>query len=165
MKTFAVITAALACATVGLAQSSPSGSGRMRIELDKPAQPAAPAPKRDLKKQEDAKKKEEPPPKIDGIEIARGTGFMGIQLVGGTFRLSFYDAKKKPIAPDVTRANLRWKVRYQSLPEQTVLNRDGNALTSAKLVKPPYTFSLSITLIKGEGDAAPTEDFTVDFHT
>jgi hypothetical protein len=164
MKTFAVVTATLAFTTVVLAQSAPPGSTGLRIDLDKPAQPATPAPKKDDKKMGDAKKKEEPPAKIEGIEIARGTGFMGIQLVGGTFKLSFYDAKKKPVAPDVTRASLSWKVRYQSLPERTVLNPDGNALTSAKVVKPPYSFSLAITLIKGDGDAAATENFAVDFH-
>ena len=164
MKTFAVITAAWACAAVGLAQSPRSGSGGMRIELDKPAPEAPPASKKDVKKKDDEKKKEEPPGKIEGIEIARGSGFMGIQLVNNTFKLSFYDAKKKPAAPDVTRANLRWKVRYQSLPEQTVLNLDGKALASAKVVKPPFTFSLTIALVKGEGDAAETETFTVDFH-
>lgn len=164
MKKFAVTVATLAFTAALLAQSSPPSSGGLRIDLDKPAEPAQPAPRKDDRKKDDTKKKEEPPAKIEGIEIPRGDGFMGIQLVGGTFKLSFYDAKKKPVAPDVTRASLRWKVRYQSLPEQTVLNPDGNALTSAKVVKPPYTFSLSITLIKGEGDTAATENFTVDFH-
>ena len=144
---------------------------QVRINLDDP-KPAAPAPgkadpnqpaaKADAKK--DAKKKDEMG-KIEGIEIARGGGFMGIQLVSGTFKLTFYNAKKKPVAPDVDRAALRWKVTYQSLPENTVLNPDGgSSLSSGKIVKPPYTFPLSITLIKGEGDAAATESFNVEFH-
>ena len=137
----------------------------LKIDLDKPAVATKAAPKKDEKKKgEEKKTEEEVVAKIEGIEIARGTGFLGIQLVNGTFKLSFYDAKKKPVAPDVTRASLRWKVKYQPNPETTVLNQDGNALTSAKAVKPPHNFSLSITLIKGEGDAATTESFTVDFH-
>ena len=152
-------------AAIALAQSTSSRSGGVRIDLDKPAdKPATTTTKKEDGKKDEAKKKEEAPEKIEGIEIPRGDGFMGIQLVGGTFKLSFYDAKKKPVTPDVTRANLRWKVRYQSLPEQTVLNLDSNALTSAKVVKPPYSFSLAITLIKDDSDAAATENFTVDFH-
>ena len=164
MKTLAVVTAALVFTATGSAQSSPPSSGALRIDLDQPAAPASAAPKKDDKKKDDGKKKDDSIGKIDGIEIARGTGFMGIQLVGGTFKLSFYDAKKKPVAPDVTRASLRWNVHYQSLPERTVLNPNGNALTSEYVVKPPHTFMLYITLIKGEGDTAATEDFTVDFH-
>jgi hypothetical protein len=145
---------------------------QVRINLDdpKPAAPATgnpdpnqPAGKADAKKKDDKKKDEMG--KIEGIEIARGSGFMGIQLVSGTFKLSFYNAKKKPVAPDVDRAALRWKVNYQSLPENTVLNPDGGtALTSAKIVKPPYSFPLYITLIKGEGSDATTEIFNLDFH-
>lgn len=126
------------------------------------AAPGQPAPKADAKKK-DAKKADEMG-KIPGVEIPRGAGFLGIELVGGTFKLSFYDAKKNPVAPDATRANLRWNPKTQSLPERTVLNVDGNALTSAKVIKPPFSFSLSIALIKGDGDDAPTESFTVDFH-
>ena len=164
MKIFAVLTATLAFATAAVAQSSPPSSGGMRIELDKPVAPKKEAPKKDEKKNADEKKKEEAVAKIEGIEIPRGGGFMGIQLVEGTFKLSFYDAKKKPVAPDVTRANLRWTVKNQSLPERVVINPDGKALTSPKVIKPPYSFSLSIILVKGEGDDAATENFTVDFH-
>jgi hypothetical protein len=147
---------------------------QVRINLDDP-KPAAPAngqadpgksaPNADTKKKDDAKKKKaDEMGKIEGIEIPRGGGFLGIQLVNGTFKLSFYNAKKKPVAPDVDRANLRWTVKTESLPERVVLNPDGNALTSPKIVKPPYTFNLSITLVKGDGDAATTESFNVDFH-
>ena len=164
MKILAVMTAALALVTAALGQSSQPGSGGIRIDLDKPA-PAKPAPKQDDKKKDDGKKKEAPLPKIEGIEIPHGEGFMGLQLVSGTFKLSFYDKKKKPTLPDVVRAALRWKVNYQPTEERTVLNSDGgNALASGKVVKPPYTFKLFITLIKGEGDDAPTESLTVDFH-
>lgn len=124
--------------------------------------PNKPAVKGDAKK--DEKKKDEMG-KIEGIEIKRGDGYMGIELVNGTFKLSFYDAKKKPVTPDVIRANLTWKVRYQPNPEKTVLTSDGKAMTSAKVVKPPFAFSLSITLVKTEAPEAPVENFSVDFHT
>lgn len=160
--------------TVALAQNK-----NVKVNLDDPAQPAAkpgmkpgsppavkatpgqPAAKAGAKKA-DAKNEDEVG-KISGVEIPRGRGFMGIELVNSTFKLSFYDAKKKPVAPDATRASLRWSPKTQSLPERAVLNLDGNALTSPKVIKPPYTFSLAITLIKGEGDDAPTENFSVEF--
>lgn len=165
MKTFAVLAAALAFATAALAQSSPPSSSKLRIDLDQPAAPTKVAPKKEEPKKDDGKKKEADTPKIEGIEIPHGKGFMGIQLVNSTFKLSFYDEKKKPTAPDVTRAALRWDVKYQPTPERTVLNPDGGtALTSGKVVKPPYTFKLNITLIKGEGDDAATEFLAVDFH-
>jgi hypothetical protein len=147
----------------------------VKVNLDDPAQPAAkagakpatpPAAKTDPAKpapKADAKKKADEMGTITGVEIPRGDGFMGIELVSGTFKLSFYNAKKKPIAPDVDRAALKWTVKTQSLPERVVLNVDGNALTSPKVIKPPYTFSLAITLFKGEGDAATTENFSVAF--
>ncbi len=125
--------------------------------------PNKPATKADAKKT-DAKKKEGEKPKIEGIEIQRGDTYMGIQLVNGTFKLSFYDAKKQPVPPDVTRAVLRWKNPNESLPQTDVLNPDGQALASPKVIKPPHTFSLSIILFKGEGEDAKTENFTVDFH-
>ena len=36
--------------------------------------------------------------------------------------------------------------------------------TSEKIVKPPHSFRLFITLIKGDADDAPVENFTVEFH-
>lgn len=148
-------------------------SSGVRFDLDKPAAPA-PKPTDEArkkadeakKKAEDAKKKKDDAMgKIEGIEIPHGKGFMGLQIVGGTFKLSFYDEKKKPTAPDVTRAALRWEVKYQPTPERTVLNSDGGtALVSAKTVRPPYSFNLIITLIKGEGDDAASETITVPFH-
>ena len=39
----------------------------------------------------------EPAPVIEGIVVPRGAlGFMGVQIVNSTFKISFYDAKKKP---------------------------------------------------------------------
>jgi len=117
-------------------------------------------------------KKAEVVPKIEGMEIARGAkGFLGLQLVGGTFKLSFYDMKKKPVAPDVARAMLRWDPKGKVGQERLVLNRDGMALSSPRPVKPPYVFKLFITLIPegaatGDGAdaaAAAGETIVVDF--
>lgn len=126
-----------------------------------PNKPAAPA---DAKKdgKADAKKKADEIGKIDGMEIARGSGFMGLQIVDGTFKLSFYDAKKKPVAPDVVRASFRWNVNYQKQPERVVLGLSGKSLVADKTIRPPYSFRLYISLFKGDSDENP-ENLTVEF--
>lgn len=167
MKTLAVLTVALAFATAAGAQSTPPKSGGTRIDLDQPATSKKEAPKKAVPKKDDGKKKaEDEIGKIEGIEIPRGKGFMGIELVNSTFKLTFYDEKKKPVKPDVARAALRWKVDYQPGPERTVLNPSGpSSLASSKVVKPPHLFKLTIVLLKaeGEGNDEAGEVFTLDF--
>lgn len=112
-------------------------------------------------------KKQEQEGKIEGVVIPRGTGFMGIQVVNSAFKLSFYDEKKKPVAPDVDRAALRWDPRYKVGEERVVLlpSGDGKSLSADKNIRPPYNFKLFITLIKeaAQGQAPVNETFTVDF--
>ena len=79
------------------------------------------------------------PGKIAGIEIARPNGgFLGLQIVNNNFVLSFYDAKKKKIPPDVARAALRWPVKYPpnaQLYTWGVKNRkDRSDITRARFV-------------------------------
>lgn len=98
--------------------------------------------------------------KINGIAVPRSSGgFLGVEIVNATFRISFYDAKKVPIAPDAVRAILRWDPKYKIGKEQVVLNPgdDGKSLSSPKSIRPPYLFKLYITLVK---DAAGTEEST-----
>ena len=113
-------------------------------------------------------KKDEPPPKIEGMEIARGArGFLGLQIEEGKFKLTFYDAKKKPVAPDMTQAALRWDPKGTIGTERTLLTAsgDGKSLTSAKVIRPPYMFRLFMSLQKVEADgvASETENLKVDF--
>ncbi|MBI2514026.1 MAG: hypothetical protein HYV96_18800 [Opitutae bacterium] len=127
------------------------------------ARPAAPG-------KADAKKDAEP--KIDGITIARPNGkFLGLALEGGTFKLSFYDEKKKPARPDVMRAAARWNPNYKQGSERVVLNpsADGKALVGTKPVRPPYAFKLYLTLLApastpgSESGEQATESYVVDF--
>lgn len=112
-------------------------------------------------------KKEEP--KIEGVEVLRGErGFLGVQIVNGTFKLNFYDKAKKPTEPDVARAALRWDPKYKVGEERVVLNPtgDGKSLSSPKVIRPPHQFKLYITLIKeaiGEGQSPVSESFVIDF--
>jgi hypothetical protein len=118
------------------------------------------------KKADGAKK--EAPPTIDGVEVSRGAlGFLGVQIVEGSFKIAFYDAKKKPIKADVTRALLRWNPKYKIGSERVVLNLsgDGKSLTSARDIRPPYLFKLFITLLKdgADGEDAAGETYVIDF--
>lgn len=112
--------------------------------------------------------KKEDVPKIEGIEIPRGEkGFLGIQIAEATFKLSFYDAQKKPVKADVDRAALRWDPKYKVGEERVVLTptADGKALTSQKNIRPPYNFKLFITLIRdaAEGQPPVNETLVIDF--
>ena len=66
---------------------------------------------------------------------------------------------------DFTRVVLRWNVPSQKLPERTQLLPGGGlgAFTSEKIVRPPHSFRLSITLFNGDADTAPSENFSLDF--
>jgi len=103
---------------------------------------------------------------VVGTEIARAKGgFLGLALEDGHFKLSFYNAKKKPIPVDVARAALRWSVHYQPNDERTVLlpSGDGLSLGSPKTVRPPLSFQLHIGLF-AEGSDDAVESYVIDFH-
>ncbi|MFI5335442.1 MAG: hypothetical protein ACHQ5A_01570 [Opitutales bacterium] len=132
---------------------------------------AAPATKSEVKaapgNKDDAKKKEEEG-KISGQTIARSTtGYLGLEIAQGSFKLSFYDAKKKPIAADVTWAIARWLVKYnKSGDERTTLNLsgDGKSLVGVRTIPPPYTFKLYLSLFKDTSpDAQVVENYIIDF--
>jgi hypothetical protein len=115
-------------------------------------------------KKDDKNKKAEEMGKIDGMTLPRGTGFLGVQIVNGVFKITNYNAKKKPAAADFTRIVLRWNAPYQKAPERTQLGPTGlGTFSSEKIVKPPHTFRLSITLFRGDGDDAPAENLSLDF--
>lgn len=108
---------------------------------------------------------------IAGVTIERktGPGFLGLQVVDGNFKLTYYDEEKQPVTADHPRALLRWPARYKSGDDRAMLNRagDGTFLTSAKFVRPPYSFRLFLTLIAGEeGEAetgVETETYAITF--
>ncbi|HUL53802.1 MAG TPA: hypothetical protein VLT83_10385 [Opitutaceae bacterium] len=126
---------------------------------------AVPPPKSGLRTSTDTAKKPEEEGKIAGLAVARPSGgFLGILVEDGKFKISFYDAKKKPVAVDVARATARWPVRYKVFDERTVLNptADGLALTSPEFVRPPYNFKLYLFLFVAGSDEA-AEHYVVDF--
>jgi hypothetical protein len=157
-----IIVALLAVLGFGLslvAQPYPSDKGSTAPKAT-PGVKASPGGK--------AAKKEEPP-KIDGMEVARpGKGFLGVQIANGGFKINFYDAEKKPVPPDVARALLRWDPKNKVGQERLVLNPGAPfALSNPKVIRPPYTFKLFITLLKeGAADGAESpvgESYVIDF--
>jgi hypothetical protein len=116
-----------------------------------PAPPAAPA-------------EEEAEPQLPGSVIARASGgFLSLSLEGGHFKLSFYDAKKKPIAADAVRAVTRWDPVNKTGDVRSILNPtdDGTALKGNVIVRPPYVFKVYVTLIGADDKAI--ESHVVDF--
>lgn len=157
MKSHVAGCVALLIGAVALAQT-PAPATRTDPKDAKKTAPATPT------KKDDKKKKEDVPGKIEGMAIERGTGFLGVQIVNGVFKITAYDAKKKPAAADFTRIALRWQPINQKAPERAMLTPASGVgvFSSEKIVKPPHSFRLYITLIKGDTDDAPVENLQVE---
>jgi hypothetical protein len=138
-----------------------ASTGMVLPMLAKPPAKPAPAP---AQQEETAKADgEEPEPTIPGVSAPRANGgFIGIEIAGGGFKLSFYDKKKKQVDCDVARAAARWKPNYTIVQERSILNPsgDGKTLVSSD-VRPPYNFKLHLTLLSEDDKAV--ESFTLDF--
>jgi hypothetical protein len=106
--------------------------------------------------------------KIDGLEVSRGDrGYLGIKVEHNTWKVSFYDREKKPVPADVASIALRWPVQYQPNPERALLSPSGGGkvMTSEKTVRPPFAFTLYVTLLKDPAATdQPAETYVVDFH-
>ncbi len=121
----------------------------------KPSPTPAPAPSAPAAEEE---------PVLPGTVIARpGGGFLSLSLDGIHFKLSFYDAKKKPVAADAVRATARWNPVNKTGDVRSILNPGGeeHALTGNVPVRPPFVFKVYLTLI-GPDDKA-MESHVVDF--
>ena len=158
MKTTAVLVKSLLVAVAfgmvvpGFAQYGASAKSKAKEAGDAPATPAAPT-------EEDEKEG-----KIVGVQIGRANGgFLGLSIDGGGFKLSFYNAKKKPVAIDVASGVARWQPQQKKGNELAPLSPsgDGKALASSKVVQPPHIFKVFVTLFNAAGDAV--ENYTVDF--
>jgi hypothetical protein len=139
----------LATPFAGLAQTAPKAAA--------PAKAAA-------KAGTGAEKKAEEPAKIEGFTLNRPNGgFLGLEIKGGNFVVTFYNKEKKKTAVDVARAVVRWPVKYQPLDERTVLNPGGpDSLTSSKVVRPPHNFKVYLSLFVA-GNETPVESHVIDY--
>jgi hypothetical protein len=130
-------------------------AGCLFLALPLRAATPAPAPSADDSEKEGT---------ISGIAIERAQGgWVGVEIKGGCFRLTFYDAKKKPTPADRTSAVLWWPVHYQPNNERTELlpSDDPSVLTSSYPVKPPHTFKLHISLMADS--LKDPEGYVIDF--
>lgn len=127
--------------------------------------PASKAPAAPTTASKKVEKKPEVLPVIPGTVINRPNGtFLGLEVISGVFKLTFYDKKHKEMPIDVTRATARWPNPRSPGDNRTVLNGSGTALVGQKPVVPPYTFNVFLTLLSGEGDEAKAvENYTVPF--
>ena len=103
-------------------------------------------------------------PQLPGSVIARPDGgFLSLTVDGIHFKLSFYDAKKKPVAADAIRAIARWDPVNKAGQERSVLNPtdDGQALRGNVAVRPPFVFKVYLTLIGADDKAM--ESHVVNF--
>ncbi len=104
---------------------------------------------------------------IPGVTIPRDNGgFLGVEIDSNSnFKVSFYDKDKVPVAIDVASATIRWHSSNTKKQEFVALSPggDGKSLTSSKIVRRPWTFTLSILLfVAGNNNA--TETYTVDYN-
>jgi hypothetical protein len=133
-------------ATGVIAQTPPVGTPiKPKVEA-KPAPSAATA---------QAQKAEAPEPTIDGYVISRANGgFLGVTMNGLSMRVAFYDAKKKPVAPDVARALARFRLPAAPSEEiRSILNLggDGVSLVSLPQFRRPLTYNVRMAFISADG--------------
>jgi len=102
---------------------------------------------------------------VAGVPVARAQGgWLGVEVQDRTFRITFYNEKKKPVPADATSAILRWPVHYQPNDERIQLSPtdDPSVLASPYVVKGPLSFKLHITLLT-ESKPEAAESYVIDF--
>ena len=109
--------------------------------------------------------KKDAEPNIPGTTIARPNGtFLGLELDGNKFKLSFYDKKKKPVDPDVSHATARWPDPRGPRNLFCLLAPSGKALVGNKPVVPPFNFQVTFNLFQNEDEkATAVETYVVPF--
>ena len=111
-------------------------------------------------------KAEKEEPVIPGITIERRTDgrLLGLELVSGNFKLTFYDRDKKAVKADFPRVLMRWDVVYKNAQERVILTPagDGTYVTSPRIIRPPHNFQLFITLIADANDR-DSETYVIRF--
>lgn len=98
---------------------------------------------------------EEEEGEVKGLALQRPNGtWLGVTMDGLNLRLTFYDAKKNPTAPDVVRATARWNRPTVATPERGVLNPsgDGFSFTGNRIVRKPWTFVVFLALVNDKDE-------------
>ncbi len=165
MKTFTAFAAVLFAASQLSAQDTPPVKPTDVAPTQVKPVDSKPAPTVKAPVKKDEKPKPAPAPTIPGLTIVRANGtFLGLQVVDARFKLSFYDAKKKAVAPDVSRVAARWPNPRAVGDFHDVLSPSGNAMVGFRPVTAPFSYNLHLILLQGEGDDAKVvETFVVPF--
>lgn len=98
---------------------------------------------------------EEEEGEVKGIPLQRPNGtWLGVTMDGLNLRMTFYNAKKNPTAPDIVRATARWNRPTVATPERAVLNPsgDGFSLTGNRVVRKPWTFVVYFSLVNDKDE-------------
>lgn len=100
---------------------------------------------------------------LPGAVVTRANGgFLSLTIEGGHFKLSFYDAKKKPSASDAVRATGRWtRLSTQDTHRGVFLPSGDFAMLANTFVQPPYNLKVYLSLIGA--DDAVIESHVIDF--
>lgn len=97
-----------------------------------------------------------------GMNVKRQNGgWINVQTSGAQLIVRFFDAERKPITPDVSRATARIRYAAKSDIARTVLKRKGDVLVSPSNVRPPHNSFVTFTLLHGDNEAAATEVFNL----
>ncbi|HZP61603.1 MAG TPA: hypothetical protein VFB27_14860 [Opitutaceae bacterium] len=105
-------------------------------------------------------------PSIPGSVVTRTNGgFLSLSIdENNNFRMLFFDAKRKPAAPDVASATLHWtplgkkEIVFVSLTP----GGDGMSLASPRFIQKPFSFKLYVSLF-AQGSKDAVENYIVDF--
>ena len=102
-------------------------------------------------------------PKLEGVVIERSSGgFLTVTMDGPKLVLSFFDAEKKQIPPDVDHAFVRIHPAGRNPLRRTLIKMDdGLTLTHGQPLRPPWVFKLYITLVDANDKAI--EEYVVDY--
>lgn len=118
-----------------------------------PAAPAAPAAVDQLDEEH-----------LVGLLIPRSTGgFINLKVEGGRFVMTFFDADKKAVAPNVPQATVRY--RKFKADQRFLLSRsdDGKSLRSPLPVDRPYIFNTMRIVLFDAAEDTPAETYVKNF--
>lgn len=122
--------------------------------------PRPAAPKQTAKGEEEEKEGE-----VKGIALQRPDGrWLGVTMDGLNLRLTFYNKKKNPVAPDVARATARWNRPTVATADRAVLNLadDGVSLVGNQIVRKPWTFVVYLALVNDRDDVSESYQVKLD---
>ncbi|HLP09435.1 MAG TPA: hypothetical protein VK178_14830 [Opitutaceae bacterium] len=101
---------------------------------------------------------------LAGILITRANGgFLNLKVDGGKFVMAFYDKDKKAVAPDVTKATVRYRKFKTDQRFFLAGGADGKTLSSPLPVDRPYVFNTVHIVLFDDNEETPAETYVKNF--